>query len=163
MTTFADKFIPKKIPFPYGVPGKYRKGRKAMNITEAVERACQEPTLVKALSWICVWESERVVRQAKRELRDFDGKGWDTCFKVCLMNVAEKYDYRPKEENKVFTVYELIVFLLKEFKGNLNNPVKFTIPQKQAKNPFTDAEEKDFKQGGGFCLIDPRSKKGEDK
>jgi len=28
------------------------------------------------LSWICVWESERVVAQAKKNLWDADGKGW---------------------------------------------------------------------------------------
>jgi len=63
-----------------------------MNITEAVEKACQQPTLLDALSWICVWESERVVKQAKKELQDIDGKGWDTCFKVCLKSVMEKYN-----------------------------------------------------------------------
>lgn len=63
-----------------------------LDIVEAVEKACQEPTLLDALSWICVWESERVVRQAKKELRDADGKGWDTCFKFCLGRVIEKYN-----------------------------------------------------------------------
>lgn len=63
-----------------------------MNITEAVKQACKEPTLLDALSWICVWESERVVKQAKKNLRDADGKGWDTCFKFCLREVMEEYN-----------------------------------------------------------------------
>ena len=62
-----------------------------MNIDQAVEKACKEPTLLDALTWICVWECERAIKQAKKELRDSNGKGWDTCFKVCLKNVLEKY------------------------------------------------------------------------
>lgn len=62
---------------------------------EAVDRACQEPTLADALSWICVWESERVVRQAHEffntGIRQPDGKGWDTCFKVCIKAVMNGY------------------------------------------------------------------------
>ncbi len=63
-----------------------------MNITEALEIACKEPTLIDALSWICVWESERAIKQAKEGLVDADGKGWDTCFKFCIERVYEKYD-----------------------------------------------------------------------
>ena len=74
-----------------------------MPITEAVERACQQPTLLDALSWICVWESERAIRQALSncELIDGnlvnqraspDGRGWDTCFRVCINEVMEKWD-----------------------------------------------------------------------
>jgi len=62
-----------------------------MNITEATKRACKEPTLLDALTWICVWESERVVKQAKKNLRDLEGKGWDTCFRACLKEVMREY------------------------------------------------------------------------
>lgn len=62
-----------------------------MDITEATERACQEPTLLDALSWICVWDSERAIKQAKKGLTDADGKGWDTCFKRCLGSVMRAY------------------------------------------------------------------------
>lgn len=62
-----------------------------MTIKEAIEIACEEPTLLDALSWICIWESERVVKQAKRGLRGPDGQGWDTCFKFCLNEVMIKY------------------------------------------------------------------------
>lgn len=62
---------------------------------EAIARACQEPTMVDALSWICVWESERVVRQAHQffntGIRQPDGKGWDTCFRVCIKAVMDAY------------------------------------------------------------------------
>jgi len=53
---------------------------------------CKEPTLLDALTWICIWESERIVKQAKKGLRDSDGKGWDTCFKICLKTVMETYN-----------------------------------------------------------------------
>ncbi len=67
-----------------------------MNITEAVKQACDESTLIDALSWICVWESERVVEQAHENLTnntpaDANGKMWDTCFKVCIEQVFKAW------------------------------------------------------------------------
>ena len=56
-----------------------------MNITEALARAIQEPTLLKAMSWICLWESERVVKQARAY------PTWDTCFEHCLKLVIEAW------------------------------------------------------------------------
>ena len=75
-----------------------------MNIDEAVARACQEPTLLDALSCIAVWESERVVQQARRfyETRvatGSDGAGWDTCFKTCFQRVMEVW--KKKEPDAV--------------------------------------------------------------
>ena len=63
-----------------------------MNIDEAVARSCQEPTLLDALSWIAVWETERVIKQAQRffetgERTGSNGAGWDTCFRVCFERV----------------------------------------------------------------------------
>lgn len=57
-----------------------------MNITEATQRACQEPTLLDTLTWICVWESERVVRQTRETPQ------WETCFRVCLESVLKAYE-----------------------------------------------------------------------
>jgi hypothetical protein len=67
-----------------------------MNINEAVERACQEPTLDDALSWICVWECERAIRQAKEFFETgistaSPGAGWDTCFHVCITEVRKRW------------------------------------------------------------------------
>lgn len=56
-----------------------------MNIDEAVLRACQEPTLVDALSFICLWESERMVKQVRTN------PTWDTCFKYCIDQVMKVY------------------------------------------------------------------------
>ena len=55
-----------------------------MNIDEAVKIACEEPTLLDALVWICVWESGRVWGP--------NGQGGDTCFKFCLEQVMKKYN-----------------------------------------------------------------------
>ncbi|RKY70354.1 MAG: hypothetical protein DRQ14_09060 [Candidatus Latescibacterota bacterium] len=63
-----------------------------MNIDEVVVRACREPTLLDALTRICVWESERVVAQAMNGSRNGqDGAGWDTCFRLCLSKVMDEY------------------------------------------------------------------------
>ena len=63
-----------------------------MNIDEAVKEACKRSTLLDALTFICIWESERIVKQAKKKLYDADGKGWDTCFRFCLAGVVKKYN-----------------------------------------------------------------------
>jgi hypothetical protein len=63
-----------------------------MNIVEAAKRACEEPTLLDALSWICVWDSERAIKQALTNYGSgTDGAGWDTCFKTCLKHVLDAY------------------------------------------------------------------------
>ena len=70
-----------------------------MNIDEAVSRACMEPTLAKALSWIAVWETERVVEQALRwkvsgVSTASHGGGWDTCFEPCFTRVLSEWASR---------------------------------------------------------------------
>jgi hypothetical protein len=66
-----------------------------MNINTAVRKACEQPSLVDALSWIAVWESELAIQQARRffETGVPTGShgGWDTCFKLCFQLVLEKY------------------------------------------------------------------------
>lgn len=61
-----------------------------MNLTEAVERAIEEPTLIDALTWICVWESERIIAYARNNPQ------WDTCFKFFLKEVTKAWE---KKEN----------------------------------------------------------------
>ncbi len=56
-----------------------------MNIIEATNRACEEPTLTEALTWICIWESERVVKQARANPQ------WETCFGICIRYVMDAY------------------------------------------------------------------------
>ncbi|MFI5296912.1 MAG: hypothetical protein ACHREM_02345 [Polyangiales bacterium] len=68
-----------------------------MNIDEAVARACKEPTLVEALTWIAVWETERVVQQALKWKETgvstaSGGAGWDTCFGRLFERVTDYYE-----------------------------------------------------------------------
>lgn len=67
-----------------------------MNYTQAVDKACEEPTLLDALSWISLWECERVIPVAHSFLngekkRGPNGHGWDTCFEFLLKEVMEQY------------------------------------------------------------------------
>ena len=65
--------------------------------TNVIDRACEEPTLLDALSWISVWECERVIPEAHKFLngekgRESNGQGWTTCFKYLLGEVIQQYD-----------------------------------------------------------------------
>lgn len=67
-----------------------------MNFQQAVDKACEAPTLLDALSWISLWESERVIPIAHKflngqTLRGANGQGWDTCFKFLIKEVMEQY------------------------------------------------------------------------
>jgi hypothetical protein len=73
-----------------------------LKIDAAVARACEEPTLVDALSWIAVWESERAIRQAIEWKRTgvstaSHGGGWDTCFKHCFEAVMARWALLHKD------------------------------------------------------------------
>ena len=74
-----------------------------MTLKEAVSKACEEPTLLDALTWIAVWESERVVQQARkiyeRGVRTPDDSGWDTCFRVCFDSVMRAWKKKHKPIN----------------------------------------------------------------
>jgi hypothetical protein len=61
-------------------------------LTEAVNKAIQEPTLNEALSWICVWENQRAVEQARKN------EQWDTCFEYCINAVTEAYNRKEKSK-----------------------------------------------------------------
>jgi hypothetical protein len=71
-----------------------------MNVEEAVARACAEPTLEEALSWIAVWEADRAIGQALRCERTGQstaapGQTHDTCFRVCFKRVLAQYRPEP--------------------------------------------------------------------
>ncbi len=79
-----------------------------MTLTEAARKACECPTLPDALAWICVWECERAVRQALHNCRlegdtivvlrntDAGGRGWDTCFMLCIGAVIMEWAREKK-------------------------------------------------------------------
>lgn len=77
-----------------------------MDLSQAVARACEENSLIDALTYIAVWESERAIAQA----REFDrtgirtganGGGWDTCFRSCFTAVMESWEKRVAEKKAV--------------------------------------------------------------
>lgn len=72
-----------------------------LNLVEATKRACQESTLLDALTFICIWESERAIRQAR------ENPTWETCFKVSLKSVFDNYhtpaDLQPEVVEKKCT------------------------------------------------------------
>ena len=81
-----------------------------MNLVEETERACKEHTLLGALSWICVWESERAIKQAHKNLTDNtpaneSGAMWETCFEVCLKSVMDNYKFIKEENNMLIKEY----------------------------------------------------------
>lgn len=53
------------------------------NIDGALKKALLKPTLLEALTWIAVWESERVVHQAR------NNPTWETCYEYCFKLVLE--------------------------------------------------------------------------
>jgi hypothetical protein len=52
-----------------------------MTLIQASKKACSEPSLIAALTWIAIWETERIVKQARRE------SDWETCFRCCFEQV----------------------------------------------------------------------------
>ena len=64
-----------------------------MNIDEAVKQACEEPTLLDALSFIACWECGRTITQSQSN-RDMS---YTTCFKVSLKAVMDAY--KGKQRN----------------------------------------------------------------
>ena len=73
-----------------------RFGGFGMNLDDATIAACREPTLLKALAFICLWESERIVKQSHTNLTNStqanaSGAMWETCFETCLGSVMDKY------------------------------------------------------------------------
>jgi len=74
-----------------------------MNLNEAVIKACKEKTLLDALSFIAIWESERAIQQAlefnkTKVSTSSEGKCWDTCFKVCFESVIKQWQKESEPE-----------------------------------------------------------------
>ena len=76
--------IDKEFKF-YQQPAQPEKLSLGLNLVQATERACKEPSLIDALTFICVWESERIVKQAR------ENPTWETCFKISLKSVLDNY------------------------------------------------------------------------
>lgn len=60
---------------------------RSMNIDEAIKWAMEGQTrLIDAQVKICIWETERIVKQARAN------PTWDTCFHRCLWALNEAWD-----------------------------------------------------------------------
>jgi len=60
---------------------------------EIIKKACQESTLLDALTYACICESERIVKQVTTNYGSGrDGAGWDTCFKIYLKEILTRYN-----------------------------------------------------------------------
>ncbi len=72
-------------------------GWGSVSVPEAIATALKQPTLVDALSWIAIWDTERTVRQALRNVgpdnRKETGHGglWETTFKLLFEQVLEQW------------------------------------------------------------------------
>jgi hypothetical protein len=67
--------------------------------SDAITRACEESTLVDALSWIALWECERVIPVAHKHMPGNEKlgsyeRGWDTCFNYLFKEVMEEYSVK---------------------------------------------------------------------
>lgn len=76
-----------------------------VNLDQAVNKACEEKTLVEALTWIAVWETERVIKRVREYDKTgistaSDGKCWDTCFTLCFKKTMEKWNEKPEFKMK---------------------------------------------------------------
>ena len=76
-----------------------------MNITEATAKACEQPTLIDALSWICVWETKRIIKRYKKNLNtaiiETNHGVWKACFNYCIENVMDNYKAGKLKQEKI--------------------------------------------------------------
>jgi hypothetical protein len=66
-----------------------------MNITEALYEANKKPTLAAALSYMAIWDMERIVKY----VRENEGT-WDSCFGTCFEPVLVHWAQRLEEERR---------------------------------------------------------------
>lgn len=67
------------------------------NVTDVISRAMKEPSLQDALALVCLWECERVVKEAHeflsgRKAPGPDDQGWDTCFKFFISETIKAWE-----------------------------------------------------------------------
>jgi len=63
-----------------------------MTFVEIIQNACEQPTLVKALSYAAICENDRAVKQAMENYGSgANGAGWDTCFEFLFKELLREY------------------------------------------------------------------------
>lgn len=73
------------------------------DLDDAVERAMLEPTLVKALASVAVWDSERLVRQAFKNAKYGRADGtalWETCFERLFFVAIARFESKAPFERE---------------------------------------------------------------
>jgi len=73
-------------------------GKMKSQFNTIINRALEEPTLLKALSFVAVWESERAIQQARKYydtgVSTAAYGGWDTCFEYCFKELISKWNQK---------------------------------------------------------------------
>ncbi len=63
-----------------------------MNISEVVELALKEDTLLDALVTGCIWESDRAIKQG------LENKGkYETCFRFVLKQILDRWEEQHED------------------------------------------------------------------
>jgi len=65
-------------------------------IKEMIEEACQKSNILDAIVYGCIWESERIIKQAASNIiLDESGRKWDSFFKIIIEQILKEYDVNP--------------------------------------------------------------------
>lgn len=67
------------------------------HFSKALDLALKESSIDKAVSFICIWECERALAQARKN----DFKYWDTCFEYVIYNVKIAWMQRERNASHV--------------------------------------------------------------
>lgn len=65
---------------------------RGMNIDDAIAEALKRDSLLDAQVYMCIWETERIVEQARKN------PIWDTCFTRVLREVTKAWSDRAAPE-----------------------------------------------------------------
>lgn len=92
---------------------------KHETIHDIVKRACEQPTLIDALSFVSVWDTDRAVRQSK----DNGFKSYETFSKFLIKEVLENYynENKPmfkKDDIVIDTVSSITYVILDDIEQN---------------------------------------------
>lgn len=73
-----------------------------MYIDDIVKQACEQPTLLEALTFACTLENNRAVKQALDGYKGPNGERWDTCFGLTIKRVMEHWNATDEERLQEF-------------------------------------------------------------
>jgi len=62
------------------------------NVTDALNLAVKENTLLEAQEFMCVWEMERIVKRVKSH----PNEPWESCFGYCLSALNFAWEAKQK-------------------------------------------------------------------